>query len=175
LGRVAPLIYLFEDDQSLRELLTEVLREELGSDVEPYSTLTSLQERCAAQVPSLVIADFWGTSHLHLSDTERSEINSLAALAPLVLVSARAWMLDADSSDLGLVALMPKPLDMEDFVGMLRQALDSALRPSGEGPGADGVSGDGVSGDGVSGRADGEQADSLPPRETLSVFVLGWP
>ncbi|HEV7664522.1 MAG TPA: hypothetical protein VGQ62_13360, partial [Chloroflexota bacterium] len=107
----------------------------------------------------LVIADFWGTSHLHLSDVERSEINALAALAPLVLVSARAWLLDAENNDLDLVALMPKPLDMENFVAILRQALEPASPSASD----------------VTDVTEGEQSTNLPARETLSVFVLGWP
>jgi len=94
---MAPLIYLLEDDGSLRELLAEVLREELGARLEVCATMAELQAHCRATRPDLIVADFWGTSHLTLNDTERSEIAALAAIAPVVLVSARNWALDAQA------------------------------------------------------------------------------
>ena len=118
-----PLIYLLEDDVSLRELLAEVLREEVGAQLEACATMVELQEHCAGRKPDLIVADFWGTSHLTLDETERSEISTLAAIAPVVLVSARNWALDVKASDLGLVALLVKPLDIEKFVAVLRTAL----------------------------------------------------
>ncbi len=145
-----PNIYLFEDDDSLRALLVELLHDELDATVSVCHSLAELQQQCAATPPALIVADFWGASNLQLADAERSEISSLAAIAPLVLVSARNWALDAQATELGVVALMPKPLDIEGFLEVLRTALSNAT-PT------------------------GEQAESLPPHDALSVFVLGWP
>jgi DNA-binding response OmpR family regulator len=118
-----PLIYLLEDDPSLRELLAEVLREELGARLEVCATMVELQGHCATNKPDLIVADFWGTSHLTLDDAERAEITALGAIAPVVLVSARNWALDAQASDFGLVAVLTKPLDIDQFVVVLRAAL----------------------------------------------------
>ncbi len=85
--------------------------------------MAELQEHCARLKPDLIVADFWGTSHLVLDEAERAEISALAAIAPVVLVSARNWALDAQASELGLVALLTKPLDLEGFVVVLRTAL----------------------------------------------------
>jgi DNA-binding NtrC family response regulator len=144
---VAPHIYLFEDDDSLRELLSELLTDELGAQVEPCSSLADLEARCRAQAPDLIVADFWGTSHLTLSDKERSEISELAAIAPVVLVSARNWALNEQATDLGVVALMPKPLDIDGLLSVLRSVLGSS----------------------------DENASKLSPRKSMSLFVLGWP
>jgi DNA-binding NtrC family response regulator len=144
---VAPRIYLFEDDDGLRALLAELLRDELGAEVEPAHSLEDLHARCRVQAPDLIVADFWGTSHLKLADNERSEISELGAVAPLVLVSARNWVLNEPSTDLGVVALMPKPLDIDGLLEVLRSAL----------------------------HIQDEKAAELPPRESLSLFVLGWP
>lgn len=57
----------------------------------------------------LIVADFWGASHLRLAESERNEINALGALAPTVLVSARNWARDAETADLGVLALSPIP------------------------------------------------------------------
>jgi DNA-binding NtrC family response regulator len=147
---LGPNIYLFEDDDSLRALLVELLHDDLHATVSVCHGLAELQEQCAAAPPDLIVADFWGASHLHLADNERSEISSLAAIAPMVLVSARNWALDAQASELGVVALMPKPLDIEGLLGVLRTTLSNPT-PT------------------------GEQAESPPPHDAMSVFVLGWP
>src|SRR3979490_412232 len=93
---VPPLVYLFEDDDSLRELLVEVLHDEIGAEVEICAGIAAVREQCAVRRPDLIVADFWGSSHLQLDDVERAEINAIAALAPTVLVSARNWALDAE-------------------------------------------------------------------------------
>ena len=120
---MAPLIYVLEDDASLRELLAEVVREEIGAELEACATMSALRAHCATRAPDLIVADFWGTSHLTLDEAERSEISALAAMAPLILVSARNWALGVDATELGVVALLPKPLELDGFVGVLRTAL----------------------------------------------------
>jgi DNA-binding NtrC family response regulator len=146
-------IYLFEDDAGLRSLLVELLEEELGAKVEPCSSMGELQQRCASQRPDLIVADFWGTSHLQLADEERSEITALASVAPLVLVSARNWALGAEADELGVAALLAKPLDIEHFASVVQEALTKA----------------------TSAGIEDEVATDLPSREAMSVFVLGWP
>ena len=118
-----PRIYLLEDDVSLRELLAEVLRDEIGARLEVCATMAELQAHCQEVRPDLIVADFWGTSHLTLDDAERAEITALTAIAPVVLVSARNWALDAQAAELGLVALLTKPLDIDRFVTVLRAAI----------------------------------------------------
>lgn len=146
---MTPFVYLFEDDDSLRELLTEVLREELGAEVGVCASIALVREQCALRRPDMIVADFWGTSHLRLAEDERSEISALAALAPTVLVSARNWVVDADSADLGVAGLVTKPLDINRLIDLLRETLDANR--------------------GI------EDAVELPPRESMSVFILNWP
>jgi DNA-binding NtrC family response regulator len=122
-----PLIYLLEDDASLRELLAEVLRDEVGAQLEACTTMVELQAHCATRKPDLIVADFWGTSHLSLDAAERSEICALATIAPLILVSGRNWALDVQATELGMVALLSKPLDIDGFVVLLRTALAATL------------------------------------------------
>ena len=135
---MSPTIYVFEDDTSLRELLSELLKDEVGAETEACGSLGDLLERCAARKPDLIVADFWGTSHLTLADAERSEIMNLAAVAPLVLVTARNWVGDAEAADLGIVALLPKPLDLDGLVTVVREAIEAspsaAGRPTNDAP-----------------------------------------
>jgi len=146
-------IYVLEDDDGLRSLLVEILQDELGADAVACSTLSELKRRCAEQRPDLIVADFWGTSHLNLADSERSEITELAATAPLVMVSARNWALDTDAEELGVAALVPKPLDIERFASVIEETLADASRAL----------------------VLEDEVRELPGRETMSVFVLGWP
>jgi DNA-binding NtrC family response regulator len=147
---MAPCVYLFEDDDSLRELLVEVLRDDLGAEVGVCGSIDAVRDLCAVRRPDLIVADFWGSSHLRLADAERSEINALAALAPTVLVSARNWLLSADSEELGVAGLVTKPLDINRLINLLRETLGSV-------------------------QVAAEQATELPPRESMSVFILNWP
>jgi DNA-binding NtrC family response regulator len=147
------LIYLFEDDASLRSLLVEMLHGELDAAVEACSSVAELRQRCDDQRPDLIIADFWGTSHLRLDDAERAEIAALAAVAPLILVSGRNWAMGAEADDLGVAALVPKPMDIERFASVVVEALAAATQRS----------------------LEDEQAIDLPPREGMSFFVLDWP
>jgi DNA-binding NtrC family response regulator len=146
-------IYLFEDDASLRSLLVEMLQDELGADVTACASMGELRERCTVARPDLIVADFWGSSHLLLEDRERSEITALASIAPLVLVSARNWAIGAEAAELGVAALLPKPLDIERFASVVQETL--AAQPAGA--------------------LEGEEATNLPQRDSMSVFVLGWP
>jgi DNA-binding response OmpR family regulator len=151
-----PLIYLFEDDASLQRLLDEVLREDLGATVVLCTGLASIREQSAARVPDLIVADFWGTSQLELADEERAQISALGQVAPLVLVSARRWAEDSTPDELGVAAVVGKPLEIDEFVEVLRQALASRPGPT-------------------TSELDAEQAEQLPPREALSVYFLPLP
>ena len=151
---VLALIYLFEDDVNLRSLLVEMLQDELAADVEAFASMSELQRRYQDQRPDLIVADFWGASHLKLDDVERAEIAELAAVAPLVLVSARTWALDADVEELGVAAFVAKPLDAERFAAQVQEALSASTGEL---------------------DLDGEVVEELPGRDTLSVFVLSWP
>jgi len=151
---ILALIYLFEDDPALRSLLLEMLQGELAADVESFAAMSELRRRCLEQRPDLIVADFWGASHLKLDEVERAEITELASVAPLVLVSARSWGLDVDVEELGLAAFVAKPLDAERFTALVQEALAAST-----------------------GELDLEDqvVKELPGRDTLSVFVLSWP
>jgi DNA-binding NtrC family response regulator len=153
-----PRIYLFEDEESLRDLLRELLQDELDADVVGCSSFGELKRQCEAGAPDLILADFWGTSYAHLADDERDQIRKLGEIAPMVLVSARQWAQATPSAELGLAALVAKPLDLGNFIEVVRGALQT--RP-------------------VQGLSEAEltqeQATNLPPHEALSVFVWSSP
>ncbi len=111
-------ILLLEDDPSIRDLLEAVLSDE-GHDVRAFTSCSHLVSVASALPGALAVVDFWGTSHQALSDGERREIVDLARTVPTILVSGRGWMRTACTEDLGAVALVPKPFDVDDLCGLV--------------------------------------------------------
>lgn len=123
-----PTIHLFEDDAGLRDLLSELLHDELQARIVVATDIGELLRVSAAEPPDLIVADFWGESHLKLADEERAQVEALGQLAPTVLVSARQWAQDAGPNEFGLAALVSKPLDVDAFVTVLRDTLATHVR-----------------------------------------------
>jgi hypothetical protein len=44
----------------------------------------------------------------------------LARVVPAVLICARAWAAKTSAGELGLVALLPKPFDLQDLMDIVR-------------------------------------------------------
>jgi DNA-binding NtrC family response regulator len=124
-----PTIYLFEDDDGLRNLLIELLHDELQARVVVVPNIPEVLRLCAVEPPDLVVADFWGNSHLTLSDAERAQIVALGMTAPTILVSARQWAQDATPAELGLAAMVPKPIDIDVFARVVRHTLSALMLP----------------------------------------------
>ena len=53
-------------------------------------SLPELKRLCAEHVTDLIVADFWGASHLELDDHDRLEINELAAAIGALVNGTRA-------------------------------------------------------------------------------------
>jgi DNA-binding NtrC family response regulator len=124
-----PRIYLFEDDAGLRSLLIELLQDELQAQVVVVSSIPEVLRLCEDEPPDLVVADFWGESHLTLSDEERTQIVALGSTAPTVLVSARQWAQQHSPAELSLAAMVSKPIDIDAFARVLRHTLSVLVLP----------------------------------------------
>lgn len=125
---LARRLLLLEDDQALRDLLIETLAEEgfRVTLVETFGALVAAADVAEVERPSVVVADFWGTSHRALSPTDRAEIRRLAALVPVVLLTGRTWAERADVADLGVAALVRKPFDVEHLLQTVRRVAAGA-------------------------------------------------
>jgi DNA-binding NtrC family response regulator len=110
----AQTIAVFEDDDVLRELLRDVLE----GDQQVVVVCASPWElhQAALRGATLAITDTWGPSHLTLEHEEREQIEAVARLLPTILISGRTWTAHASARELGLVALLPKPFDMDDLL-----------------------------------------------------------
>ena len=111
-------IAIFDDDATLRELLRDVLELE-GCSVVVCSSLMELHQ-AAVRGAMLAIVDGWGSGHLTLGDIERQQIIDLARLVPTVLMSGRTWAAKVTAAELGLVALLPKPFDLQALLDIVR-------------------------------------------------------
>jgi len=115
-------VFVLEDDPGLRAVLVDLLADE-GLDVSTCDSVASLREAVKACPKSIVLADFWGTSHLELSTTERSEIMDLGSQAPTILLSGRVWAESATPDEIEVVSILRKPATLEDVVAQVRRCL----------------------------------------------------
>jgi DNA-binding response OmpR family regulator len=125
----APLVLLLEDDAALCGVLHDLLIDEGFEAVvcESYRHLLQYAEEGSGD---LCIADFWGTAHLMLDEAQRMEILRLAAAAPLILLTGRTWATELRAGDLGAVAIVRKPFDVDVLMGAVNQALQGAASAS---------------------------------------------
>jgi DNA-binding NtrC family response regulator len=111
-------IAIFDDDATVRELLRDVLEAE-GCTVVVCSSVMEVHQ-AAVRGAMLAIVDGWGPGHLALGDLERQQIIDLARLVPTVLVSGRTWATQVSAGELQVVALLPKPFDVQALVDLVR-------------------------------------------------------
>jgi DNA-binding response OmpR family regulator len=57
-----------------------------------------------------------------LDERDGAQLRAVAALAPVVLLAERAWMEDARPADLGVVAIVSKPFELDDLLDAVRVA-----------------------------------------------------
>jgi FixJ family two-component response regulator len=120
------VVFVFDDNQLLRDLLVEVLREDGFSSIVPFDSMAALIRMATRCAPGLIIADSWGDSQRTLAPELKQEIAAVGALAPTILLSGRAWLGDAAAEDLGVACVLQKPVDLD----VLTQAIDRCLGTS---------------------------------------------
>ena len=111
-------VLLLEDDPMIRDLLEAVLSDE-GHVVRSFSSRDQLVSAAHEAPGALALVDFWGTSHQVLSDDERQEVVALARAVPTVLVTGRTWAQHFAAEDLGCVAVVGKPFDVDEVVAVV--------------------------------------------------------
>jgi DNA-binding NtrC family response regulator len=121
--RRSTLVYVFENDATLRSVLVEVLMDE-GFAIQDFDSIDALHEASRGQRPSLIVADGWGPSYTELTSEERTEIADLSSLAPLVLITGRAWGSTVTAEELGVLCILPKPIELTQFVAQVQQCLE---------------------------------------------------
>jgi len=117
------VVYVFDDNQVLRDLLVDVLRDDGFTSIVPFDSMPALVQMAAIRTPGLIIADCWGDSQIALAPALQGEIAAVGALAPTILLSGRAWLSAAAAADLGVACVLQKPIDLDE----LTQAIDRCL------------------------------------------------
>ena len=113
-------VLLLEDDAMIRDLLDAVLTDE-GHVVRACASREQLLAATSEQPGALAVVDFWGESHHELSDEERREVVDLARTVPTILVSGRTWMGTTCPEELGVLAFVPKPFDVDALAALVAE------------------------------------------------------
>jgi DNA-binding NtrC family response regulator len=116
--------FLVEDDQAMREVLAEVLRDE-GVRVVPFGAIDELRTVAQLLKPNVIVADGWGNSYDRLTDDERRDIAEVGRIAPVILVSGRQWVNDVTPAELGVSCILGKPLELEHLIDQVHRCLSS--------------------------------------------------
>jgi DNA-binding NtrC family response regulator len=116
------MVTIYDDDESIQTLLRDLFDGE-GLTVNLCRSVMELHQTALAGA-RLAITDSWGTCHQCLESSEREQIRGLARLIPTILISGRAWATRAEASELGLVALVRKPFDVDELLQHVWSVLD---------------------------------------------------
>ena len=115
--RKRPIVALADDNDELRDLLANALRQE-GYDVVEASDGRALLELVDAHAPDFVITDF--------EMPVLSGIDVLRALRDdpslvILITGSPLFDLDAEARALGAIAVISKPFDIETLTRVLKQ------------------------------------------------------
>lgn len=130
LGQVgAKLIILAEDDEELREILSQALTRDgndvlaVGTGLELFAALHDPGELCRGRTPDLVVSDFCmpGLTGLEIL----AAIRRLGATLPVILISAFIdASLEAEVRRLGATTVFSKPFEVDDLRTAVRYFLE---------------------------------------------------
>jgi DNA-binding response OmpR family regulator len=115
-------VLLMEDEDTLREVLSEALTGE-GYEVETSRTFAELYRAATELRGDLALADFWGPSQRCLTDEDRAQIAQLTRLIPVILMTARGWAGQVTAEQLGTLALLRKPFELEEMLAAVGAAF----------------------------------------------------
>ena len=118
---------LRQSPEALREVAAldhavELLSEE-GYDVTHVSEPEEARQRAAAEAWDLLLIDGFSKSHRELQAEDVAFLQHLAAFAPVVVLTARAWASQVQPDDLGVAAIVQKPYEIDHLLGVIRSVL----------------------------------------------------
>jgi CheY-like chemotaxis protein len=110
-------VLLFEDDLTLREVLSEALHEG-GHEVEVCRTVDEVVARAEYRDRTVAVVDAWGPGQRELNESERRTIQAVASRLPTIMVTGRVWTDQVGAHELGLHTLLRKPLDLDELLAL---------------------------------------------------------
>jgi DNA-binding NtrC family response regulator len=121
-------VLLLEDNVVLADVLRDLLDDE-DLDVTVCRSLPELQRAMGQNPLAVVVTDSWTrSSETTLTPEHRQEILALAQTAEVILTTGRGWAHEIPAGDLGPVAIVNKPYDLERLIAAVRAALERAVR-----------------------------------------------
>jgi DNA-binding NtrC family response regulator len=125
-------ILLLETDGALQGVLCDLFGYE-NLDVTICNSLAELQASVKRYPCAAVVSDSWAIGDFAaLSPRHRAEIMDLARTAAVVLTTGQRWGRHMRDAELGTVAIVEKPYDLDRLMRAVRAALErSALSPAG--------------------------------------------
>lgn len=122
------MIYLLEDDDSIRELVIYTLNSQ-GLQAQGFSQPSGFWEAVRAQVPDLVLLDIMLPQEDGLSILKRLRSSALTGKLPVIMLTAKGSEYDTVLGlDSGADDYIPKPFRMMELLSRIR----ALLRRSGE-------------------------------------------
>jgi DNA-binding NtrC family response regulator len=119
-GKHQRRVIVFEDDAAQKLLLLDLFTDE-GYAVDACPTIQDVYVAITKYPQAVVVADSWSSiAHEHLAEPQRREIEDLGSRAPLILTTARTWGRYIAPGQLGKVAVLPKPFDLNDLLEHVR-------------------------------------------------------
>jgi DNA-binding response OmpR family regulator len=127
-------VVVIEDDPSISELLVAALQD-VGHRVRLARSYDGALRLAAVTGCDAFIIDPFGPGWQEPTGEQRAALHTLAASAPVVVVTGRAWAVTTPAAELGVAAILPKPFDLQALYDALH-AIDT--RPSRTDPLRDG-------------------------------------
>ena len=115
-------VLLLEDDPIIRDMVEAILSDD-GHSVRVCGSFAQLLDVAAMTPHAVALADFWGMSHQTLSGDERGQVERLARTVPTILVTGRGWATDEAAHELGALAVVPKPCDVDHLSDLVTSSL----------------------------------------------------
>ena len=123
--RPAPVLVV-DDDAGIRDMLAAVLEDE-GFVVTTAAHGTEALERITAQRPSVIITDVRMPVMDGPTFVRRYRVEHAAPHAPVIAIAASRTGLD-DAEAMGVDAALPKPVDFEQLISVVRRCAAGANR-----------------------------------------------
>ncbi len=120
----APLVYLVDDDDAVRDALGLLLRS-IGLECEPYASATEFLERYDSKRHSCLVADIRmpGLSGLDL----QQQLNERRAEVPIIFITGHGDVpMAVNAMKAGAADFLQKPFSDQDLIDRIRRALATA-------------------------------------------------
>ena len=112
-------ILLAEDDPSIAAVTIELLAGE-GYCVTHAATQGEARSLAQAESWDLFLVDMFSASYERPGPEDLVFLRQLAAHGPVIVVTARPWAARVSAADLGATAILAKPYDVDELLGLIR-------------------------------------------------------